>query len=224
MKQSYKKYQVGSNGQPQAILEAGEVYRDMNGQINKLSENTPIHDDSVLVTNQGNKAVSNNNGGILLSNVDSVLSNTHNNREPKDKSYGIVDRKIKIKPTEVKELSKILDLRIANKGIKSPSDLFNNMTEARDNKAKQLTKFKAGIWSSRAAQNSEKANLSQAATLPDDNSLYDVVFALQESKKPIKYSTSDYQYGGEIIEGDEFEADDSEIEDLINQGYEVEYI
>ncbi|MEX5689680.1 hypothetical protein, partial [Pseudomonas silesiensis] len=89
-----------------------------------------------------------------------------NNREPKDKSYGLVDRQIKIKPTEVKELSKILDLQIAKKGIKSPSDLFNNMTDARDNKARQLTKFKAGIWSSRSSQNSEKANLSQAATLP----------------------------------------------------------
>lgn len=226
MKKCYSKYQLGDEATSDySILESGEVFKDNQGNINQVSPKAPVHHSNNLLTSQGIIKTNDNNGGILLGNVASVLSNTQNNRNTKDKSYGKIDKAIKITPEDIKTISKNLPFNISTKNVKSPTDLFFALKEGRDKKAKELTNFKASIWRPRTSQTSEQANLAQAAVLPLDEELYDLAFNIQEYKKPLEAQSPNMQLGGDNIDvDDEFYAEDNEIDDLLNQGYDIEYL
>lgn len=177
------KAQTGNKGLVNA--EAGEVYKDKQGNIMKVSDEAPSHDDGVLVDeNENLHNASYNNGGVVI-DANSVLSATHENRDSSDKSYGLVDELIKIKPKELKQYGDMLGLKVKSKKIVSPSKAFELLRDSKIKQVNKLLNVEDDVFADSFKRNSIKANLQQANSLISDEELYDTLFQIQEQKKLI---------------------------------------
>jgi len=167
--------------------ERGEVYRDQFGNIKKVSDDAPTHDDGILIhDDQMNtpKKASYNNGGVVLNDAHSVLSATHENRDSDDKSYGLIDEMIKLKPKELDGYAKQLGLKLKNKKSVSPSKGFELLRDAKIKHAdKLLNKNIKNDYGDMFSKNSTKLNMIQGNALIEDTDLYDMMFDIQEAKK-----------------------------------------
>jgi len=180
----YEKQQQGGKGSF-VNAEAGEVYKDKQGNIMKVSDEAPSHDDGVLVDeNENLHNASYNNGGVVI-DANSVLSATHENRDSSDKSYGLVDELIKIKPKELKQYGDMLGLKVKSKKTVSPSKAFELLRDSKIKQVNKLLNVEDDVFADSFKRNSIKANLQQANSLISDEELYDTLFQIQEQKKLI---------------------------------------
>lgn len=178
---SWNRQQGGENG---VIAEAGEFYKDENGQIKQVNPDTVTHDDYMLIDEQGNpiSKMPYNKGGVVISGVQNVLSASHENRETNEPSYKKADEDIRIKPKEGKEFAKRFNFDNIKFNGGSPSKLFDSVLEA---KTKKLKKYNNVEYNENSLYgiNSSKANGAYVESLPQDEMIYDEIFDYQESKK-----------------------------------------
>ena len=169
----------GSNGK--VIAEDNEYIKTNQGKVLKI-EDAPTHNDKVIQTPKG--LVKAKKGGILLDNVDSVLSATHENRNSKDRLYTHKDEEIKIMPKEAKVISEAfhLPIKFQKKGI-SPSKLLDQLIEKRKTTLAKYENLLTPRRFSESTFNAIKANKAVIASIPSVEELYDKVFEYSESKK-----------------------------------------
>jgi hypothetical protein len=189
----------GQTGGNAAILENEEYVKTNSGKVLKI-KNAPKHEDKVLKIGGRNKKVPFGKGGVVVPNVKSALSATHENRNSKSKLYTYKDEEIKIMPAEVKAISTALALpvKLQKKAI-SPAKLLDLLVEKRDNTVK---KYRDPIDSSRRSSERFSAitsNRAVLASLPTTEDLYDFVFDLQESKKSGGFGQTLAQTGMSLI-------------------------
>lgn len=177
--------QIGGKGNL-VNAESKEVFKSPDGQIKKVNNQAPTHDDGVLINEEGQaQSATYNNGGVVIP-AQSVLSATHENRDSGDKSYGILDEAIKVKPTELDDYALSLGLKkIKSKSSVSPSKAFELLKDKRDKEADKFLKFKTHSFSDDYSKASEQANMTMANQLVKDEDLYDYLFQIQELKKNI---------------------------------------
>ena len=165
-----------------------------DGKIGKI-ENAPTHDDGEVVMGDFVKKSGRGKGGVMVDNVSTVLSATHENRRQSDDSYTYKDEEIKIKPKEAQSIAESIGFKIKKqtKGL-SPAKLLDLVLESKQN---FLSKFDKPINQySIEGQNSLRANTAIINSLPTDEDLYNTIFGIQESKKSDNVEEQ-FQYGGE---------------------------
>lgn len=196
MNKLLKYCQIGGTG---VIAEAGEFYKDVNGQIKQINPNTVSHDDYILIDEQGNpiSKMPYNQGGVAVNGVQNVLSASHENRKSDDDSYKKADEDIRIKPKEGKEFAKRFNFGNIKFNGGSPSKLFNSVLEAKTNKLKKYNNIEYNE-NSPYGINSSKANGAYVEALPQDEMIYDEIFNYQESKKQ-ESNEDTMQRGGNIL-------------------------
>jgi len=181
---SVKSNRMQLGGQGSLVkMESKEVYKDPNGNIMRVKDNAPTHDDGVLLNGNKISKASYNEGGVVLP-AESVLSATHENRDEDDDSYGLIDEIIKIKPKELNQYANVLGFKNikSNKSV-SPSKAFELLRDSKLKQANKLLKPKRELFSDDYTKASIKANEVLANTLPSDEDIYDLLFEIQESKK-----------------------------------------
>lgn len=173
----YLKKQVGGNSVPKVIAEKGEYFKDVEGKVQKVSDKMPEHDDPYLVTSNGITQANKGEGGVLLDDVASVVSNT---QETKNDSYNEIDESIGVKPKEAEYISKSLGLKVKTNKTISPSKFIDLLQKQVD---KELQKYTKQTYTGNYKENSITANKAVVSKLPTLENIYDLVFQLQESKK-----------------------------------------
>lgn len=197
----YKK-QLGGQDIPLVKAESKEVFQAPNGNIMKVNDNAPSHDDGILINGNKTSSASYNEGGVIIP-ANSVLSATHENRDSGDKSYTEADEAIKIKPKELDEYAKMLGFsKINNKKSVSPSKGFELLRNAKIKQADKYLKASDNNdpFIDKYTEASAKANLSLANTLPSDEDIYNLMFDVQETKKNY-LNVRKAQLGGAINTG-----------------------
>lgn len=184
----------GQTGGNAAILENKEYVKTDAGQVLKI-KNAPKHENKVLKINGKSKKVPFGKGGVVIPNVESAVSATHENRNSKNRLYTYKDEEIKIMPKEVKAISAALALpvKLQKKAI-SPSKFLDLLIEKKDNTLKKY-KDPANPRISPERFSAIKSNQSVLASLPSTEDLYDFVFDLQESKKSGNFEDTFAQTG-----------------------------
>lgn len=181
MKYKFKRQQGGQGSLVK--MESKEVYKSPDGNIMKVSDNAPSHDDGILVNGNNVSKATYNEGGVILP-AESVLSATHENRDEDDDSYGLMDEIIKIKPKELNQYANTLGFKNikSNKAI-SPSKAFELLRDSKLKEANKLLSPKRELFSDDYTKASVKSNEILANTLPTDEDIYDMLFEMQENKK-----------------------------------------
>lgn len=164
------------------LAEQGEVFKAPNGQIQKISNNAPSHDDNKRINRFGINKVEEGEGGVEI-NADSVLSDSQRQVDSGKREDNIKEQIVKIKPIEGENIAGQLGLNIKLKKAISPSQLFLEIQKAKDKKTLDILKKSKNSTNSREGQNSNNVNASQIAMLPSDEEIYDAVFEHTENKK-----------------------------------------
>lgn len=164
------------------LAEQGEVFKAPNGQIQKISNNAPSHDDNKRINKFGINKVEGGEGGVEI-NADSVLSDSQRQVNSGKREDNIKEQIVKIKPIEGENIAGQLGLNIKLKKAISPSQLFLEIQKAKDKKTLDILKKSKNSTNSREGQNSNDVNASQIAILPSDEEIYDAVFEHTENKK-----------------------------------------
>lgn len=199
---NYAKNQLGGQNLPLVKAESKEVFQAPNGNIMKVNNNAPSHDDGILINGNKTSSASYNEGGVIIP-ANSVLSATHENRDSGDKSYTEADEAIKIKPKELDDYAKMLGFsKINNKKSVSPSKGFELLRNAKIKQADKYLKASDNNdpFIDKYSEASAKANLSLANTLPSDEDIYNLMFDVQETKKNY-LNVRKAQLGGAINTG-----------------------
>lgn len=174
------KKQQGGSVVPQVILEKGEYYKDINGEVKKVSNKAPTHDEKYVIEGDSVNLTTKGKGGVLLDDVQSVLSNTYNNRSVNDESFQLTDALITLSKDEVEQMSTKFNLKFKPKKM-SGSKFLDESTKQKN---VVLNKYKnINYRNTELAANSLKANKAFISSLPSIEELYDEVFAKQESDK-----------------------------------------
>jgi hypothetical protein len=185
----------------------------------------PSHDDNALVKASGTSKVPMSKGGVVLSNVESVVSSTHENRNQKDKTFTEADAEIGIKKEDRNVLNQVLKLNIDASKTISPSkyiDLANKEINSTVSKYKKLDSDNSGVSKATLA-----ANLAVLESLPTIEDIYDTVFAYQESKKSENQAQPIAQVGGlfpaeslsnRTLITKKMKPKDIDVSDLVNKG------
>jgi hypothetical protein len=179
-----KKYMYQSGGLPNnlTIVEDGEYIKDNQGKVGKIT-NIPSHDDNELIIDNQVQKVPKGKGGQGISNVESVLSATHENRNQSDDTYTQADEDIKIKPQEALQLAEQLNLSIKRPlGSISPSKLMDKLLESREKLVSKYKNIDKEIKSEQQA-NSFTSNVAVLNSIPSPEDIYDFVFSNQENSK-----------------------------------------
>lgn len=164
------------------VVEKGEYIRDTSGNVSKVTS-SPTHNDKVLIEGDKVKNVPSGKGGVSLSNIESVVSATHENRSSKDKLYTHKDENIKIFPEDVNDFADSLGIKIpkTKKGI-SPAKLIDLGVEGLNSFKMKFNK--KDYTTDEYSLNSATANENILNSLPKLEDIYSAALELQESKKP----------------------------------------
>lgn len=164
------------------VVEKGEYIRDTSGNVSKVTS-SPTHNDKVLIEGDKVKNVPSGKGGVSLSNIESVVSATHENRSSKDKLYTHKDENIKIFPDDVSDFADSLGIKIpkTKKGI-SPAKLIDLGVEGLNSFKMKFNK--KDYTTDEYSLNSATANENILNSLPKLEDIYSAALELQESKKP----------------------------------------
>lgn len=196
------------------LAEQGEVFKAPNGQIQKISNNAPSHDDDKRVNKFGINRVNKGDGGVEI-DADSVLSDSYRQVENGNRENNVKEQIVKIKPIEGESIAGQLGLDIRLKKAISPSQLFLTIQKAKDKKTLSILGKSKNTTDTREGSNSNAVNASQLSTLPTDEEIYNAVFEHTEEKK--EQSGIDFeekaQYGrdSEITERDKTPFDVSNV-------------
>lgn len=176
-------------GTSQNILaEDGELYLDENGEIQEV--NSFSHDDSFVELPNGQKAItSKGNGGQILDDAVSVLSDSYTQVKEGERKNTAKEEQVAIKSKDAK---KLFDYKWFNAGKNkkySPSELVKEVIEQRD---KKLSRYSD-------AQKQDSLSLStnqlNASLMPSDEDIYNTVLGEQEDSKGSEFEET-AQYGG----------------------------
>jgi len=168
----------------QVIIEKGELGKDMDGNIISVDSKAPSHDDPYLVHETGMQKATPGKGGVIASNLESVLSDSQTQINSGERANNVKDDIIKIRPSEAKMLAEQLGLTINVAQSVSPTKLFKVLQTARDKQAKKYTIDPAHKKSiGKPFAKSQEINTLQQSQLPNDSDLYDILFEQQEQAK-----------------------------------------
>lgn len=164
------------------LAEQGEVFKAPNGQIQKISNNAPSHDDDKRINKFGINRVNKGDGGVEI-DADSVLSDSYRQVENGNRENNVKEQIVKIKPIEGESIAGQLGLDIRLKKAVSPSQLFLAIQKAKDKKTLSILGKSKNTTDTREGSNSNAVNASQLSTLPTDEEIYNAVFEHTEDKK-----------------------------------------
>ncbi|PRY38454.1 hypothetical protein CLV58_109181 [Spirosoma oryzae] len=192
--------QSGGPATNQVIVEAGEIGRDLQGNLVQIDSQAPSHDDPRLIHSGGVNYARPGKGGVLTDQLKSILSDSQTQINRGERSQNPADAQIAISGKQANQLGKELGLPVKIRGSISPSKLFLSLQTARDKMAKKyVLKPKHQQLSGKAFQTSQHVNALQQQQLPDDQALYNLVFGMQEAmKKPEPVATAVMQQGGRV--------------------------
>lgn len=183
------------------LAEQGEVFKAPNGQIQKISNNAPSHDDDKRINKFGINRVSKGDGGVEI-DADSVLSDSYRQVSSGKRENNVKEQVVKIKPIEGENIAGQLGLDIRLKKAVSPSQLFLAIQKAKDKKTLLILGKSKNTTDTREGSNSNAVNASQLSTLPTDEEIYNAVFEHTEEKKEsslLNFNEEiEAQFGGEI--------------------------
>lgn len=173
----YKPYKKQFGGTSQNILaEDGELYLDENNELQEV--NSFSHDDPFIELPNGQKTISSKgNGGQILDDAQSVLSDSYTQVKDGDRKNTNKEQQIVIKSKDAK---KLFDYKWFNPGKNkkySPSELVKEVISQRD---KKLSKYSDAKVQDALTLSTNQLNTS---LMPDDVELYNVVLNRQEQSK-----------------------------------------
>lgn len=209
----------GWSGEQKILAEQGEVFKTPDGQIQKISNNAPSHDDEMRINKFGINKVNKGDGGVEI-DADSVLSDSYRQVENGNREHNVKEQIVKIKPIEGESIAGQLGLDIRLKKAVSPSQLFLEIQKVKDKQVLKILGKSKNFINNRESANSNNINRSQISALPTDEEIYDAVFDYVENKKDesgIDFEEeAQAQYGGEInsLEDDYF---DNPLRNMINK-------
>jgi hypothetical protein len=193
-------YQNG--GQPISVIiaEKGEVYQDVTGSINKVSNKAPSHDGGKLVVDDRAISSPKGKGGIVLHDVTKILSASQNQVNSGKRKDSVKDDVVAINKDEAEEFAKQFGLDIKVRGQISPSAFFDKLKQSKDDIGKRIGK-KTELTNpkDKYSVNSYEANMAVVNALPTDDDIFENVFQLQESKKnqsDVNFNEDTRKYGG----------------------------
>jgi len=149
--------------QPQlAELEQGEVYQDVDGNISKISDQAPTH----------------NEGGVLVDDAHRILEDTS------DKRKDPVSKELKLSPEEIFNITgfKPKSSLTHSKAFEVSSEYWDRKYKHLEKKVKETLDY-AVDTNSNYAKNSLDFNSEQLKTIPSKQELFDNLFQYQEQKK-----------------------------------------
>ena len=179
------------------IVEKGEYVKDTGGNVFKVSDKMPTHDNTTIVGIETDKKTIKGKGGLELDNITQVVSSTTENRPKKHKNHKDEDESLKFFKDEAN------DFILNNFGLKgdvnrsvSPAGVMDEILEAKD---RFVSKFNNKDYRTDTAQaaNSLKANQASLEALPELEDVFDVVFAEQEAKRVPEEESDLMQVGGQ---------------------------
>lgn len=173
----YKPYKRQFGGTSQNILaEDGELFLNENGEIQEVRGFS--HDDPFIELPNGQKMISSKgNGGQVLDDAQSVLSDSYTQVEDGDRKNTQKEQQVAIKSKDAK---KLFDYKWFNAGKNkkySPSELVREVISQRD---KRLSRY-SDVQKDDAL--SLSTNQLNASLMPSDEDIYDVVLGKQEDSK-----------------------------------------
>jgi tetratricopeptide (TPR) repeat protein len=177
---------------PVAELEQGEVYKDTEGDVLKVSDQAPTHE----------------NGGVLLDDVHKVLEDTGDKRDDED------SKNLLMTPEEVYERTGFKPKRklTHSKAYELAVDHNEKKLKRVERKIKEGLKY-AKLTGAKASENSLDLNLELLNTIPTKDDLFESIFQHQEEVKVQKGITpegNEAQVGKfNYINAASSEADDS---------------
>lgn len=158
-------FQSGGGVSRPIIAEAGEVYKDVNGLINKIPDSAPTHDSK--------------SGGVVINDAHKVLEDTGDKRADFD------SKALLIQPNELFDMFGI--------SIKKPvthSKAFELASKKSEKDTKYIEKYlKRNVKSidnspnDQYAKNSLEHNTKALEFIPTDNDIFQTLFGHQEMKK-----------------------------------------
>lgn len=172
----------GWSGEQKILAEQGEVFKTPDGQIQKISNNAPSHDDEMRINKFGINKVNKGDGGVEI-DADSVLSDSYRQVENGNREHNVKEQIVKIKPIEGESIAGQLGLDIRLKKAVSPSQLFLEIQKVKDKQVLKILGKSKNFINNRESANSNNINRSQISALPTDEEIYDAVFDYVENKK-----------------------------------------
>lgn len=170
----------GEQFNPATVVEKGEYIKNTDGNVLRVSDEMPTHDDKSLIEGDSVTKVKKGKGGVALMDIMSVISATQENRRRKDSTYTDVDESIKISKDDIENISSILGLKVEKKAM-SPAKLLDNLINSREKLVAKYSNIE--YTNSKVSQSTELANLTTLNNIPNIEVLFDTVLELQESKK-----------------------------------------
>jgi hypothetical protein len=145
-----------------AELEQGEIYEDINGDISKISDSAPTHDD----------------GGVLVDDAHRILEDTS------DKRTDYVSKELKLSPEEIFNVTgfKPKSSLTHSKAFEVSSEYWDRKYKHLEKKVKDTLDYAADT-NSTYAKNSLDFNNQQLTSIPSKQELFDNLFEYQEKKK-----------------------------------------
>lgn len=201
------------------LAEQGEVFKTPDGQIQKISNNAPSHDDEMRINKFGITGANKGEGGVEIE-ADSVLSDSQRQVNNGKRINSIKEEIVKITSNEGVDIANQLGLNIKLKKSISPSQLFLEIQKVKDKQVLKILGKSKNFINNRESANSNNINRSQISALPTDEEIYDAIFDYVENKKDesgIDFNEEvQAQYGGEInsLEYDYF---DNPLRNMINK-------
>lgn len=160
---------------PNAELEKGEIFQTQQGDINKVSESEPTHED----------------GGSMQQNVHRVLEDTG------DKRTDIDSKLLRIKPDEAEQLvgfkpkKTLTHSKLYEQAIEFHGKKFKKQQKLLDQNLDYVNKQNGGLY----AENSLEQNIKLLESMPTEKKIFDAIFDHQEAVKQ-KYSIDQFKNGG----------------------------
>lgn len=185
------KFLKGQYGSQNILAEDGELFLDREGQLQEVRGFS--HDDSFVELPNGQKAItSKGNGGQILDDATSVLSDSYTQVKEGDRKNSNKEQQVAIKSKDAK---KLFDYKWFNAGKNkkySPSELVKEVLKQRDKKLSQYSDV----------QQNDALTLStnqlNASLMPNDEQVYDVILKNQEQSKGKNFNENLAQFGKKI--------------------------
>lgn len=193
-----KKNQQGGEVSPSVFVERGEYVKDVNGEVYRVSDKMPTHDDKALVSGDKVKKVAPGKGGLELNNITQVVSATTENRKRSAKSHGIEDDLVRFNKEEANAFAMDnFNIKTNLRKDSSPAAVIDAIQEQKDKILKRYRKVdyrEDNPYSSA----SFRANRAVLQSLPELSEVFDTVFQEQEAKKGVTSPQEEayFQNGG----------------------------
>lgn len=182
---SKRQSEMGKNqygGKEPILAEKGEVYRDRNGNIMQVPNNSPSHDDDEMVMGASVHETKEGNGGHIVEDSESMLSASYDQVKTGDRDNSIYEKALKFTKDDFQMLNESFGVKPKIRGSLSSSKTFDIYNKALIKKKEKLIKIKfAGKDQYSLA--SQKLNNQLANDTPDEQDLYNTIYELQETKK-----------------------------------------